>query len=43
MLNTVIELCRKLTSENFWGELTLKFRNGKISLVTKSEQIKGEE
>jgi hypothetical protein len=36
----VAEILAELSSERFWGEVTIKFQNGKPILVTKAEQIK---
>lgn len=36
----IIDLLKKLTENRFYGKLELKFREGKITHVTKEESIK---
>lgn len=36
----VSEILAELSSREFWGEVTIRFQNGKPVVVTKSEQIK---
>ena len=36
----IILIIRDLILKKFWGELRIKFKDGKIELINKDEQIK---
>ena len=38
-METLIKLLRTMTKEKFWGELTIRFKDGKPIVINKSEQI----
>lgn len=40
LMTYLSSLFEKLVAEKFWGELTIKFKNGHVITVQKSEQIK---
>jgi len=40
MLNNLIAMLKQLESSRFYGSLEIKFENGHISLVRKSENFK---
>ena len=37
--NEVIEIIRKAENTKFWGEITIRFKEGQPVLVTRQEQI----
>ena len=39
-LSRIVELLKKTMSENFWGEVTIKFKDGKPVLITTVSQTK---
>ncbi len=39
-LNQIYELLRDLVKTDFWGNVTLKFKSGKIYLLLQEKQIK---
>jgi len=39
-MESVIKLLMVLVKEKFWGEIIIKFQNGKPVIVNKNEQIK---
>jgi len=39
-MTELIKLIQQLASLKFWGELLIKYENGKIVLVKKTENIK---
>ena len=39
-IEEVSEILAELSTREFWGEVTIKFQNGKPVVVTKAEQIK---
>tara|TARA_Y100000768_G_C23984113_1_gene687683 strand:+ start:1986 stop:2120 length:135 start_codon:yes stop_codon:yes gene_type:complete len=36
----IIELIQKMMSENFWGEVVIKFKNGRPVIMTTTTQTK---
>jgi hypothetical protein len=42
-MNKLIELLRLLAKTDFFGELTIKFENGKIVHVTKKQTLNAKE
>lgn len=39
-IKTIYGVLDQLKTENFWGEIIIKFREGEIIFVQKTEQIK---
>ncbi|MEZ4873464.1 MAG: DUF2292 domain-containing protein [Bdellovibrionales bacterium] len=39
-MTKIIELLLSLAEKKFWGEVTIKFQNGKPVVINKVEQIK---
>lgn len=39
-MKKIIELIKELSSKNFYGTLTINFRDGKITVLDKSESIR---
>ena len=39
-MNNLIKILHDLVKNSFWGEVTIKFKAGKIIVVRKEEQLK---
>jgi hypothetical protein len=39
-MEKVFRMIRQLMGEKFWGEVIIKFKDGRIDLIHKNEQIK---
>jgi len=39
-LTKIVESLKKVMSENFWGEVVIKFKNGRPVLITTVSQTK---
>jgi len=39
-MREILKIVEELVRTRFWGELTLKFQNGKVVVIGKNEQIK---
>ena len=39
-MDQIVKIIKELIRSKFWGEIRIKFQDGKITVVKKEEQIK---